>query len=152
VGGEGQQYYPPTGGEGTRFDRNTVPYMPKASDSSSYRQPQLQSPHPAQPVAPAQAPPRVRLERIAALPDSNLNGLVVTTARTPQANARVLFVSADQAGARRAVTADTQGRFQVSLASGGWLVYVQDSHGRQVFQRRVEVTDGRPHTMTLVSR
>src|SRR5581483_11180109 len=106
----------------------------------------------AQPAAPSQAPPRVRLERIAALPDSNLNGVVVTTARVPQANTRVLFVSADQAGGRQAVTADTHGRFRVSLASGSWLVYVQDSHGRQVFQRRVDVTENQPHTMTLVSR
>jgi hypothetical protein len=150
--GEGQQYYPPTTSEGTRFDRNPVPYMPKASDSSYYRQPQLQTPVPAQPTAPAQAPPRVRLERIAALPDSNLNGLVVRTDRAPQANARVLFVSADQAGARQAVTADAHGRFQVALASGSWLVYVQDSQGKQVFQRRVDVTDGQPHSMTLVSR
>jgi hypothetical protein len=149
--GEGREYAPTTS-EGTRYDRNPAPYMPKAYDSSSYRQPQLRSPVPGQPAAPAQAPPRVRLERIAALPDYNLDGQVVSSARIPQANARVLFVSADQAGGRQSVTADPRGRFQVTLASGSWLVYVQDGRGQQVFQRRVDVSADQPHTMTLVSR
>jgi hypothetical protein len=149
--GEGREYAPPTTSEGTRYDRTPNPYMPKASDSS-YRQPQLQSPLPAQPARPAQAPPRVRLERIAALPDYNLEGHVVSTERLPQPGARVLFVSADRAGGRQAVTADGRGHFQASLASGSWLVYVQDSAGKQVFQRRVEINGDRPSSMTLVSR
>jgi hypothetical protein len=150
--GEGREYSPPTTSEGTRYDRNPNPYMPKASDSSYYRQPQSQSPAPSRPAAPAQAPPRVRLERIAALPEYNLEGQVVSTERVPRANARVLFVSADQAGGRQAVTADVRGRFQATLASGGWLVYVQDSQGKQVFQRRVDVSGEQPFLMTLVSR
>jgi hypothetical protein len=149
--GEGREFSPGTS-EGTRFERSPAPYMPKASDSGYYRQPQLQSPVPARPTAPVQAPPRVRLERIAALPDQSLDGWVVSADRVPQANARVLFVSAEQPGGRQAVTADTRGRFQVTLASGSWLVYVQDSTGKQVFQRRLEVRGDQPHTMTLVSR
>ena len=149
--GEGREYAPTTN-EGSRYNRNPAPYMPKATDNSYYRQPQLQSPVPTQPAAPVQAPPRVRLERIAALPDNNLNGEVVSRDRVPQANVRVLFVSADQRNSRQSVTADTRGRFQVTLTSGNWLVYVQDDHGKQVFQRRLEVGADQPRTMILVSR
>jgi hypothetical protein len=150
--GEGREFAPSTS-NGTQYDRNAAPYMPKAADSSYYRQPRLQSPVPAQPAAPPnQAPPRVRLERIAVLPDQSMDGLVVSSDRVPQANARVLFVHAEQAGGRQAVTADTRGRFRVTLASGSWLVYLEDGRGKQVFQRRVEVGGDQPRTMTLVSR
>jgi hypothetical protein len=40
----------------------------------------------------------------------------------------------------------------VSLASGGWLVYVQDSYGRAVFHKKFDVRADEATRMTLTSR
>lgn len=139
--------------EGTKYNpgyNSRAPRMPYAPDS--YRQPRLQAPVPVQPATPSQ-PTRVRFERIAALPQPNTEGQVVSSDRRPQARAQVLFVSTDPRGSRQAVTADEQGRFQTLLPSGTWLVYVQDSAGRLTFQKRVQIGSAAvPAPMTLVSR
>ncbi len=142
--------------ESRRFDPNPNPgaKMPKAFDESS-RQPKLGSPQPLAPV-PVQTPepPKAtRLDHTASLPNPNVAGQVVKGAdNTPHAGARLLFVSADRQGAQQSVTADDDGRFQTTLASGGWLVYVQDDGGRPVFHEKVDVRDNLPRTITLVSR
>jgi hypothetical protein len=79
-------------------------------------------------------------------------GQVVSTDRVPQANAKLLFISADQRGTRQAITADISGKFRVSLASGSWLVYVQDGQGKLMLNKRVEIRDNEPVQLTLVSR
>ena len=142
--------------QSNRFDRNPNPgpAMPKAFDQSS-QQPRLGSPRPDQP-APAQTPeppPAVRIDRIASHSGASVEGRVVKSSdRTPHAGAKLLFVSADRQGAQESVTADGEGRFRTSLASGGWLVYVQDADGRPIFHEKVDVRDDAPQTMTLVSR
>ena len=78
--------------------------------------------------------------------------MVKAADRTPHAGAKVLFVSAERQGAQQSVTADGDGRFRTSLASGGWLVYVQDGDGRPIFHEKVDVRDNIPQTVTLVSR
>jgi hypothetical protein len=77
---------------------------------------------------------------------------VVSADRAPQAGARVLFVSADRQGARHTVRTDVHGRFGVALASGGWLVYVQDSSGRVAFHKKFDVRANEATRMTLTSR
>jgi hypothetical protein len=156
-------YQPPTVSEGgnttssesKRFDRNPNPgpAMPKVFDESR-RQPKLGSP---QPLAPAPVatpePPQVRIDRIASLPKANVEGYVVkATDRTPLSGAKLLFVSADRQGAQQALTADGEGRFRTTLASGPWLVYVQDGEGRPIFHEKMDLRDGEPRTVTLVSR
>ena len=131
--------------------------MPKTFDESS-RQPKLFSPQPLAPApaaAPAQTPPppKVRLDHTASAPAPNVDGQVVRAAdNAPHAGARLLFVSADRQGARQSATADGDGRFRTTLSSGGWLVYIQDDGGRPVFQEKMDVLDGQPRTMALVSR
>jgi len=156
-------YKPPTVSEGgnttssesNRFDRNPNPgpAMPKAIDESR-RQPKLGSPQPFAPVPVATPePPRVRIDRIASLPKANLEGNVVkATDKTPLSGAKLLFVSADRQGTQQTLTADGEGRFRTTLASGGWLVYVQDGEGRPIFHEKVDLRDGEPRTVTLVSR
>ena len=123
--------------------------MPRASDSSYYRQPQLQAPVPYAPAPPRQ---RVRLDRIASQPGHDLQGQLVAAGRPPLPGTRILFVNADQSGARQTAATDERGQFRVSLASGSWLIYVQDAQGNSVFHRKVEVGGSRPHQITLVSR
>ena len=141
--------------ESRRFEPNPNPgaKMPKSFDESS-RQPKLGSPQPLQPPPPqSPEPPKARLDHTASLENPNVSGQVVAAGDSaPQAGAKLLFVSADRQGARQAVTADGDGRFQTTLASGGWLVYVQDDGGRPVFHDKVDVRDDLPRTITLVSR
>ena len=145
----------PTSNESKQFYQSPSPSptMPKALDQSR-RQPRLGSPQPL-PSAPVASPepPRVRIDRIASLPKSSLQGNVVNSAdRTPHSGAKLLFVSADRQGVQQSVTADGNGRFRTTLASGDWLVYVQDGQGRPIFHEKVDLRDGQTRTVTLVSR
>ncbi len=144
-----------TSSESKRLDRNPNPgpAMPKAFDESR-RQPQLGSPQPFAPAPVATPePPQVRIDRIASLPKTNLEGNVVKAAdRTPLSGAKVLLVSADRQGTQQSATADGEGRFRATLAAGDWLVYVQDGEGRPIFHEKMELRDGEPRTVTLVSR
>src|SRR5262249_10822742 len=123
------------------------PPQPMPGADTSYRQPKLKSPAPPPP------PPAVKWERMVSAPgDSNLRGTVVRADHTGQAGARVVFVSADGDRPQSSTTADRDGRFQATLASGAWLVYVEDSRGTPHFQTRVEVQNKDQVRLTLVSR
>lgn len=142
---------PPAQGAGTS-NNYRAPYMP-GSDGSAYRQPQLQAPVPAQPVAPAQKPPALRFERVTSTPRHSAEGQVVRTDRQPQAGMKVIFVGADAQGGRQSLTTDGAGRFQTTLAAGNWLVYTQDDAGRLLYQQKVRVAADAPTApITLVSR
>jgi hypothetical protein len=148
----------PMGGEQSRKIGIPDPqprFLPSIPDSNNpYRQPALQPPVPVQQSAPKQTqpPPTVRLDRIVLAEEPNVEGQVVVNDKNPQAGARVLFVSADQLGAKQTVTADSQGQFKVSLASGGWLVYIHDEKGNPIFKEKVEVKENQPQRMILTSR
>jgi hypothetical protein len=124
----------------------------QGADGSSYRQPRLQAPVPAQPTAPTQQP-RLRFERITSTPRHNTEGQVVRTDRQPEAGMKVIFVCADDKGGRQSLTTDGAGRFQTTLASGNWLIYTQDAGGRLVYQQKVCVASNTPTApIMLVSR
>jgi hypothetical protein len=91
------------------------------------------------------------MDRIAALPAGQVQGQVVR-GDLPVAGAQLLFVSADRRQPRQTAATDRNGQFQVSLASGGWLVYVQGSEGKPVFQRKIDVRENETRQMNLVSR
>jgi hypothetical protein len=83
----------------------------------------------------------------------NLAGQVVSQqGSTPKSNARLLFVSEAPTGQQESASTDAQGKFKVTLASGGWLVYLRDEQGKAVFQSRVNVKNNEAQQMTLVSR
>jgi hypothetical protein len=149
----GPEQPPPPGQAGaTSNNYNGAPYMPP-SGGSSYRQPRLQGPVPAQPVAPVVPNPRVRLDRITSAPRHNAEGQVVRADRQPQAGVKVIFVCADAQGGRQSLTTDDSGRFQATLAAGNWLVYTQDGAGRLAYQQKMRIASGTPAApLTLVSR
>jgi hypothetical protein len=123
--------------------------MPLTPDS--YRQPRLQAPVPVPPAAPARDP-RLRFDRITALPRPNTEGQVLTADRRPHSRAQLLFVSTDR-GVRQTVAADEQGRFQTNLIAGTWLIYLQNAAGQLVYQQRLQVGSASPPApITLVSR
>jgi len=146
----------PNGSEQSRkigtFDNPVPRSMPKANDSSSFRSPELKAPFtPASPNPPA-APPTARIDRIAMLPDCEVQGQVVTTASAPRAGVRVLLVRKDQENVKESVTADEKGQFRVRLGAGSWLVYVNDSEGTPVYHDVIEVRATQQEHFVLTSR
>lgn len=139
------------GPAGATSNNYRIPRMP-GSDGSSYRQPRLQAPVPAQPAAPAPKP-NVRFDRITSTPRHNAEGQVVRADRQPQAGIKVIFVCADAQGGRQSLTTDGSGRFEATLAPGNWLVYTQDAAGRLVYQQKMRIANGAATTpLMLVSR
>ncbi len=128
-------------GNGT-FDRY---YPPK---QTNFQAP-LGIPPAVKPIVPP--PPAVKLDRIVVGPDAGVEGQIVRSDNTPRPNAKVMFVSADHLAPSRTVTANSAGRFQVTLASGGWLVYLDAPDGTQIYHSRIEVTPNQPR-ITLVNR
>jgi hypothetical protein len=150
-----QQQYPPgvsdaPGGAGTsRYVPN--PGVPRMPQVNQYGQPQ-QGPVTSQPLPPAQ-PRGLRPDRIASLPGQAMEGQIVGRDWRPQQRTTVVFLKADNSSARQSVTTDEHGRFQVKLASGGWLVYVQGHNGKMLYQDTVNVRDNvQAQPMTFVRR
>jgi hypothetical protein len=138
------------GGSNPVYDRYYP--MPPAS-GSSLRQPPPRLPVTPPAPVPAQAPPSVKLDRIVAVPTPMLKGQVVRLDdNAPQAGARLMFVSAAQKGPQQSVTADSTGQFRVTLASGGWLVYVHGADGKPIFHSKIDLRDNETRQVTLVSR
>jgi hypothetical protein len=133
------------------YDRRYAPpgdNMPPASGSSLRPVPQRQP----SALPPAPLPPRVKLDRVVALPVPTLQGQVVLGNNAPAAGAKLLFVSAARRGPQQSVTADGVGRFRVTLASGSWLVYVAGADGRPTFHSKIDLKDTETRQVTLVSR
>jgi hypothetical protein len=155
--GQGQGNTGSTGGAAPQYERyytpqpnnpQTAPKTQGAEGNTSFRRPALSTPAPL-PVA----PPAVRLDRVVSLPAQvQVQGQVVRQDRAPRAGARILFVSATPQGPRQNVTADSAGQFQVSLASGGWLVYVDGSDARPVFHSKIDVSAQTGAPILLMSR
>jgi hypothetical protein len=134
------------GGGSQQYDKP----MPPAGQTRRQLSPQWPTaPRIAAPATPE--PPKVKLERIVAIPDHNVQGQVVRNDQA-QPNAKVLFVNADRKGDQRTLTTDVSGKFQATLASGNWLVYVHGVDGKPVFHSKINVRDDQPSTMTLTSR
>jgi hypothetical protein len=130
------------------YDRSYDPSMPPASGTLRPVPPRVDAPQ--KPIAPP--PPAVRLDRIAAIDSAQVEGRVVGNGNVPQAGVRVLFVSMNHQGPQESVTANAAGQFQVSLASGAWLVYVHGADGKPVFHSKLEVKSSETRLVTLVSR
>ena len=127
---------------------NGTGYTPQWQPNSS---PQLLKPlSPQSPQSPP--PPAVKLDRIVVGPDARIEGQVVRSDNTPRANAQVLFVRADQQGVMQPVTANSVGRFQTNLSTGGWLVYLTNPDGTQAYHSRIEVTGEQGPQIVLTSR
>jgi hypothetical protein len=155
---EQQRQTPPPPQIGEKRDGNGNPavdkyYGPNPSNATpnSFRQP-LPPGAVGRPAAPVPPPPPVRLDRIVVGPDARVQGQVVRSDSTPRPGARLSFVSSDRQGPSQTVVANGAGRFDVTLASGGWLVYLTAADGSQVYHSRIEINGNGTQNVTLVSR
>lgn len=137
-----KKYYPPNNGTSWQPQGNPPIWQPSGSVPPAVR-----------PIAPSPPPPPVKLDRIVFGPDSAVEGQIMRSDNSPRPNAKLLFVNANNGADRQRVTANTAGRFHVTLATGGWLVYVDNPDGTQTFNSRIEVTPQPQHArIQLVSR
>jgi hypothetical protein len=70
---------------------------------------------------------------------------------TPLAGAKLVLVSADDKSVREFATADEFGRFDLSVPTGTWHLYVGDGNGRANFHKTVKLAETE-RTFTVVSR
>ncbi len=145
------QTAPPQSSAPPQIKDSTAPSGPNVGGNMSYyQQSQWQAPATfKQQSNPTPAPP-VKLDRIVYGPESFVEGQIVRTDNTPRPHASVLFVSADN-GKRETATANNTGRFQVNLASGNWLVYVQGRDGAAQFHSRLSVRQNQTARITVVN-
>ncbi|MBV9124158.1 MAG: hypothetical protein JO112_12440 [Planctomycetes bacterium] len=145
---------PGTGGSNPSYYERQypTPQIPPAQ-TGIYRQTPPRLPVvPPKPVPAASPPPQVHLDRIVTGPVSQVQGQVVRQDSSPHSGARLLFISTAQQGPRETVTADGSGQFRVTLASGGWLVYVNEADHNLMFHSKIEIRDNETQRLTLVSR
>lgn len=129
----------------------TAPSGPNVGGNMSYyQQSQWQAPATFKQQSNPTPAPQVKLDRIVYGPESFVEGQIVRTDNTPRPNASVLFVSADN-GKRATATANNTGRFQVNLASGNWLVYVQGRDGTAQYHSRLNVQHNQSAKITVVN-
>jgi hypothetical protein len=141
------------GSQDKYFRKETAP--PPTNGGSGGTSWQPVSPPPPAPIAPSPgAPPAhvVKLERIVFGADAIVEGEVVRGDKSPRSDAKILFVNANQSTLRETVTANHSGRFQTTLAAGGWLIYIYNFDGEAVFHSRIEVSDENTGRIVLVSR
>jgi hypothetical protein len=113
-----------------------VPAAPFPSAGSSYRnEPKV--------LTPPTPPPPIRLDRIAGRGASGqgVEGLVVSRTNAPAPRVHVTLIHLDRAQLHHRVEADGEGRFDLTLAAGTWLIYTRGADGRDVFQGKFEVRD-----------
>ncbi len=127
-----------------------APSGPNVGSTSLLQQSNWQAPATIIPQSNPQPHPQVKLERIVFGPESFVEGQIVRIDNAPRPNASVLFVSADN-GNRETVTANNAGRFQVNLASGNWLVYVQGRDGTAQFHSKLSVQERQTARITVVN-
>jgi hypothetical protein len=138
-------------------DPNYRQYYPsQPSNPPPVAQPQQPHGGTSRPQAVPQSspPPRVRLDRIVSVPGpahGSIAGQVVQVNNRPSPGVQLTFVRADQAETQP-VTADTAGRFNVLLASGGWHVYLTGADGQAVYHSRIEVNGSESRQLILVNR
>lgn len=143
-----------TGSGSPLYDRyysppNSPSKMPGV-EGSSLRNAPPRRPTTLPPAAPV-APPTVRLDRVVSVQKSTVAGQLVRSDRLPQSGARVMFVSVAPQGAQQQVTTDATGQFRVTLASGGWLVYVDGADHKPAYHSKLEVKENETRQVTLLS-
>jgi len=77
---------------------------------------------------------------------------VVRSDNAPRANVQLQFVSVSKMGPQYPVTANSAGRFRLTLTSGSWLVYITTPDGRPEYHSRLDLNGDGTHRITLVSR
>jgi hypothetical protein len=96
------------------------------------------------PLTPPTPPPPIRLDRIASrfhAAGEPVEGQVVSRDSRPAPRVEVTLIHATRSRLQAHATADSAGRFDVSLPAGTWLVYTRTADGRDVYQGKIEVRD-----------
>ncbi|MFL5341092.1 MAG: hypothetical protein ACJ8F7_13175 [Gemmataceae bacterium] len=103
---------------------------------------------------PRSTPAPMKLDHVVSRPSgAAVNGQVVANNFvTPLRGAQLVFVSRQSPDARQVVTADRTGRFSVTLASGGWNIYMPRNDGALDFHSSIDIAESRSRQVMVVSR
>lgn len=71
---------------------------------------------------------------------------------TPRANAKLVFVNAEDQTQREFTTANAYGEFEVRLPAGKWYLYVGNGDGKAAYHKQVTIGDRDTYDYRLVSR
>ncbi|MBA4066955.1 MAG: hypothetical protein C0501_25255 [Isosphaera sp.] len=71
---------------------------------------------------------------------------------TPRANARLVFVDADNADRKELVTANAYGEFDARLPAGTWYLYLGGDGGRATYHKQLTLGDRDTYDYKVVSR
>src|SRR5262245_46026929 len=119
----------------------------------------LRQPFPAPPIPTDPLPRRpidpTRLDHVVSRPmaGSSVSGQVVANNSTfPVGGAKLVFVSKQGNSSQQSVTSDGAGRFQVTLASGGWSIYMSRPDGMLEYHSTLAVRDNEARNVRVVSR
>lgn len=113
---------------------------------------------PAPPLTPKRLMPEapVRLDHVVSRMvngGATVSGQVVASNFvTPLRNARLVFVSKEPRGPQRSVHADMAGRFNISLATGGWNIYLSQPDGSMEYHSSIDVQPRENRKVMVVSR
>lgn len=71
---------------------------------------------------------------------------------TPRANAKLVFVSAENPEKKEYVNANAYGEFDVRLPAGNWYLYLGGDNGRATYHKKISVGDRETYDYKVVSR
>ena len=100
-------------------------------------------------------PASLKLDHVVSRPSGGaaVNGQVVANNFvTPLRGAQLVFVSKQTQTEREVVTADRTGRFSVTLASGGWNIYMTRADGALDYHSSIDIAENRSRQVMVVSR
>lgn len=123
---------------------------------SSYR-PRLDPIQVPKDLDPPKVPAAPRLDRVAFEQPlrpgpANVVGQVVSGKNDPKPGAQLVFVPDAASGKSTDAQADADGRFQIDLPPGEYLVYLRDQDGRAVYHTTLKVKSRETNQLRLVSR
>jgi len=99
-----------------------------------------------------QVAPKVRLDRIASIEGTGVEGSLVSLEQPVNPGVKLLFVSTDIQGQQQTSEADDMGQIRANLQTGGWLVYVFEKNGKAEFHQRLEVRGSETKLLILTKR
>ena len=71
---------------------------------------------------------------------------------TPRANAKLVFVNADNPEQKQYVNANAFGEFDARLAAGNWYMYLSGDNGRATYHKKLDLGDRDTYDYKVVSR
>ncbi len=78
--------------------------------------------------------------------------MVLPDQLTPRANAKLVFVNADNPEQKEYANANAYGEFDVRLPAGNWYLYLGGDNGQATYHKQISLGDRDTYDYKVVSR